>query len=248
MDVYPSASEPVPEPPPSLHLRLPLYPLRLTYVLIAVNILAFFITRALGSLAYYLGGLSPAAVLHYGQLWRLVTSGFMHADVSHLGFNMYALYLFGRQVERYFGPRRFAMIYGGALLGSSSIVVLLSELKGSTVGASGAVLGLLGALMIYVWRYQEGIAGARAHLGNLLVIALVNLGIGLLPRVSLWGHLGGILAGVGVGWATLPHYEPVYSPTLHLKIAARRKAEWGGLLITVGVCVLLLLAAGWLRR
>jgi rhomboid protease GluP len=233
---------------PRLRLRLPMYPVRLTYALIVVNVLVFVPTLLFGSTVYDLGGLVPGLVLERGQLWRLITAGFIHGDVMHIGFNMYALYIFGRQIERLLGPRRFVLIYGLALLGGNVAVVLLNPLNSLTVGASGAILGLLGALVAYFWRYQETMLGARAHLSNLVTTAAINLGLGLLPRVSLWGHLGGTLAGLASGWILVPRYRPVYGlATPQMEIVERQSREWTG---TAGVflaCVLILTAALWLR-
>lgn len=244
MSLYPGNVAPEVAP---VRLRLPKYDVRLTYVLIAINAVVYMLTRLSGNLIYTFGALMPRLVLQDRQVWRLVTAGFLHADLMHIGFNMYALYVFGRQVERLFGPRRFALIYGSALLGGSAAVVLFSRLDLPTVGASGAVLGLLGALVAYFWRYQETLLGARARLGNLLTTALVNLGIGLLPNISLWGHLGGTLAGLAVGLILVPRYTPVHGLQPHLEVSDRQRAEWIGALGVLAVCVLLLAMAFWLR-
>ncbi len=228
-------------------LRLPKYSVRLTYVLIAINALLFLPTLRFGNLVYAFGGLIPGFVVQRWQLWRLVTAGFLHADIMHIGFNMYALYIFGRQVEQLFGPRRFALIYGGALLGGSVVIVLFDALTKWTVGASGAILGLLGALMAYFWRYQGTMVGARSRFANLLTTALINVGIGLLPHISLWGHLGGTVAGLAVGLVLVPRYETVYGLQPHLEITNREAEEWLGVVSAVAGCVLLLILAFLLR-
>jgi membrane associated rhomboid family serine protease len=228
-------------------MRLPKYDVRLTYVLIAINALLFVPTMLFGDLVYVIGALLPGLVVQRWQLWRLVTASFLHADIVHIGFNMYALYIFGRQVEQLFGPRRFALIYGGALLGGSAVVVLLDDPGFWTVGASGAILGLLGALMAYFWRYQETVVGARARLGNLLTTALLNVGIGLLPHISLWGHLGGTVTGLVMGLALAPRYETVYGLQPQLEIVDRRSEEWTGVLAAAAGCILLLMVAFLVR-
>lgn len=249
MNTYPSSNFETadPPPPPGVRLRLPTHPVRLTYVLIAINALVFVPTLLFGTLVYAVGGLIPGLVLQRWQIWRLLTAGFIHGDIMHIGFNMYALYIFGRQVERLFGSRRFALIYGTALLGGSVVVVLFNAQDSLTVGASGAILGLLGALMAYFWRYQETMLGARARLGNLITTALINLGLGLLPRVSLWGHLGGTLAGLAVGLMLVPHYKTVYGLQPHLDIMERQTEEWLGMLGVVAGCLVLLIMAFLLR-
>jgi rhomboid protease GluP len=245
----PYSPQPQPDAPPSsgVRLQIPTYPVRLTYILIAANVLAFAATLVFNPIIYYLGGLVPGFVLERGQAWRLLTAGFIHGDIMHIGFNMYALYIFGRQVERLFGTRRFALIYGLALIGGSAVVVLFDAMDSLTVGASGAILGLLGALVAYFWRYQEMMLGARARLSNLVTTAAINLGLGLLPRVSLWGHLGGTLAGVAMGLMLLPRYKPLYGLTPRMETVERRSQEWTNAAIGLLGCVFILIAAFWLR-
>ncbi len=231
----------------SVRLRLPFYPIRITYLLIALNVLVFIPTVLLHDAVNMYGGLVPLLVFQYGQWWRVLTAGFIHGDITHIAFNMYALYSFGRAIERFFGPARFSVIYLLALLGGSVTVTLFAAGDSLTVGASGAILGLLGALIAYFWQHQQEIAGAKAQLTSLATTAAINLGIGLLPHVSLWGHLGGIVAGFMLGLVLVPVYEVVYGPPIHLEIAPLgREKRLTGMLIVAG-WLLLLGATVWLR-
>lgn len=212
--VSPLPAEPIPASQPPLALRLPASPPAVTYVLLALNILVFIAVKA--SVAAY-GILIPAAVLQYGEWWRLVTAGFLHAGLVHLGFNMYALFVLGPDIERLFGSARFLAIYALALLGGSVLVTLFSPLNSGTLGASGAILGLMGGMVAYFWKYQERLSGGKERLWNIIMVVALNLGIGLLPGVSLWGHLGGFIIGLGSGWLLLPRYRVVSFPTPRLE-------------------------------
>jgi membrane associated rhomboid family serine protease len=126
-----------------------------------------------------------------GDLWRLVTSGFLHAGLIHLLFNMYALYILGSLLEPAIGRVRFALMYFVSLLCGSFGALLLTPDK-PTVGASGAVFGLMaGALVIMRKRGIDLMAsGLPFWLGLNLVLTFTLSGL------SVGGHLGGIVGGV----------------------------------------------------
>ena len=201
-----------PQPMPPQTLRLPLAPVRALYPLIAINILAFipylgtlFNQDAVWRFILTMGGLIPAAVLDYHQLWRLVTAGFLHLDILHIGFNMYALNILGKNAEALFGTRRFLSGYLLSLLSSSILVTAFAGRETLTIGASGAIMGIVGLLLAYSYRYRDAPA-VHAMFSSLVQMTLLNLGIGLLPGISLWGHLGGLLGGIAAGWALCPRY------------------------------------------
>jgi membrane associated rhomboid family serine protease len=172
----------------------------LTYGLIAMNVLVYFGSVISGSSVagggfggsqvIADGGLSRAAI-HNGELWRLVTSGFLHAGLFHLLFNMYALYILGQLLEPAVGKLRFGVIYFVSLL-AGSFGALLLQPTGLTVGASGAVFGLMGAAIV-VMRHR-GIDAMQSGLG---VWLFLNLAITFtISGISIGGHLGGLAGGV----------------------------------------------------
>ncbi len=233
-------------PPPGGQLRLPRHPVWATYVLIALNVLVFLATMLLENAIYRFGVLVPGQVIFNNQWWRILTSGFLHADLMHIAFNMYALYILGRECERIFGPVRFLLVYNFALVGGSLFVLLFEALGGGTVGASGAVLGLLGALLAYFWQYRERIVGARQRVSSLASVALINLLLGLLPGISLWGHLGGTLWGFLTGWLLLPRYvlmSEQYPPRLMSEAPSYRLAIRVVALLAVSFALLLIVFA-----
>ena len=130
-----------------------------------------------------------------GEWWRLASSGFLHGSLVHLGFNMYALWVLGPMVERGVGTVRFAIIYAAGLLGGS-LAVSLFAFQQPTLGASGAVLGLAGGIAALLMR--RGVKITQTSLGG---VVLLNLALPLLsPRISFWGHLGGVVGGFVAGW------------------------------------------------
>ena len=148
-----------------------------------------------------------------GAYWQLVTSVFTHVEIWHLAMNMFALFIFGPALEAIVGRARFLAVYLVSGLASSVLVLFLSSPDGSTVGASGALFGLLGALLV---------AARKARLNSQWLMQ--NLAIGVVITVVGWrmiswqGHLGGFLGGVAA--AALIAYAPK---------ARRPLVQWGGL-------------------
>ena len=166
-----------------------------TYVLIGICVLAAFGTGSLfgggGNQVFYDGALNGPGVSSGQEYWRLITSGFLHAGLIHLGFNMYILYFLGSMIEPALGKVRFLALYFASMLGGSFGALLLSPMV-NTVGASGAVFGLMGAA--FVMQRARGMNPMQSGIGPLI---LLNLGISfILPGISIGGHLGGLLFGV----------------------------------------------------
>jgi membrane associated rhomboid family serine protease len=225
---------------------LPTHTVVVTYGLLVLNGLVFLIDTLLNGRITQLGALLPAWVAQYGEWWRLILAGFLHADLLHIGFNLYALYNLGRLLERFYGPIRTMLVYSLSLIGSSALVLLLSAPQIPTVGASGAIMGLLGGLLAYYWRYQDMLVGGRNYLSQLIRMALINIGIGLLPGISMWGHAGGFLAGLGVGWALHPRYAYQGGLTPELRerpLSSTSKLEVFGVIVLESVIIAL--ALGW---
>ncbi len=133
-----------------------------------------------------------------GDYYRLVTSAFLHDGIFHLAFNMYVLWILGQILEAGFGRARFLSLFVVSMLGGAFGVLLLSP-DAPTVGASGAVFGLMGATVLV----QRAIGGSiwRTPLAPLLMLNIVFTL--LVPRVSIGGHFGGLIAGAIMGAAML---------------------------------------------
>lgn len=130
-----------------------------------------------------------------GEVYRLLTSAFLHGNVMHLLLNMYALFLFGPQLEAALGRGRFTALYVISALGGSTASYALSAPNQASLGASGAVFGLLGAYLVVSRRLNRSIAPVLVLLGINLVIGF------LLPRIDWKAHLGGLVVGVLVAAA-----------------------------------------------
>lgn len=139
-------------------------------------------------------GVELIGVAH-GEWWRLVTSGFLHANLLHIGFNCLVLYQLGQLLEPVLGRVRFTAVYFAAMLTGSFGVLLLSPDR-LTVGASGAVFGLMGAA-IAVFR-SRGINPFDTGLGGAVMINLLITFT--LPGISIGGHVGGLVGGFVAGW------------------------------------------------
>ncbi len=165
-----------------------------------------------------------------GEYYRLVTSAFLHDGVFHLAFNMYALWLLGQLLEAGFGRARLLALFVVSMLGASFGALLLAP-NSPTVGASGAVFGLMGAMVLV----QRAI-GSNLWRSPLMMILMLNLAFTLLvPRISVGGHLGGLVAGAGMG-ALMLAFERRGAP--------RWATVWVGGMLSVGLVGASLLAAG----
>jgi len=173
-----------------------------TTALVVVNVLIYLAEMAQGVGFRGVGGsdlIEDGAIfgpaIADGEWWRLVTGGFLHASILHVAFNMYLLWILGGALERYAGTARFLAIYfAGLLWGSAGALVLSPDSR--TVGASGAVFGLMAAL--YLLERQRGVALLGGSVGALL---LINLAITFFfPGISIGGHIGGILGGAAAAF------------------------------------------------
>ena len=178
---------------------------RATQLLIAFNVLAFFVEIRFGGAMnsetlYRLGALFPPDV-RAGQWWRLVTSLFLHAGLLHLAMNMFALCVLGPFVEFALGFRRYLLVYLTAGVGSMGTVVMLASGPSSqqmTVGASGCIMGLVGAtgaLMLRGWLREKALYARRRLTAVLAIIAMQTVFDSLVPQVSMTGHLSGAIIG-----------------------------------------------------
>lgn len=174
----------------------------LTLALIAINVIAFLaegnvsITGSPSDKVYLKGALFgsleqlPDEGVAHGQWWRIVTGGFLHENLLHIAFNMYVLYVLGQMLEPALGRMRFGLIYAVSLL-CGSLGALLVSPHSLTVGASGAVFGIMGAAAVEM-RARE-IPIMQSGVGGLI---LINLVISFtLPGISWGGHVGGLIGG-----------------------------------------------------
>ena len=172
-----------------------------TWSLIAVNVVVYLITVAQGVGINSPGGslflrwvlYGPAVAS--GDWWRLITAAFLHANLLHIGLNMLALVWLGAPVERYLGHLQYLALYLVAGLAGSA-GALLATPTGVTVGASGAIFGILGALLIIEYQATGNIAGQA------FTLIVINLLFSFtVSGISVGGHIGGLIGGIAAALA-----------------------------------------------
>ncbi len=240
--------------PPSsevtVRVPLPLHRPLWTWVILAINGLVWLAMTALGGsdnpnvLIFFGAKYNPLIVA--GQYWRLLTACFLHIGLLHLLFNSYALFSFGIEMERHFGRSRFLVLY--LLSGVAGSVLSFLGSDSLSAGASGAIFGLIGAMITYfaVYRTEFGQWGRRQLL-NILFVAGVNLVWGFTaPGIDYWGHIGGLAAGLVLGWAFCPRYRlsrtPFPGAPVEIQDRYSRPRAW---LVSLGVALLLVVLTGW---
>lgn len=159
-------------------------------------------------------GAKISSLIIAGQYWRLLTPALLHASLTHIGFNMYALFAIGPSLESYYGRLRFLALYVLGALGGNVLSFWLSD--GLSVGASTAIFGMVAAEGVFIYQNRKLFgANARRMLGNIVFIVAINLMLGLSGGIDNWGHLGGLLSGLAFAWFAGPrlavdfgHIEP----------------------------------------
>lgn len=198
-------------PPQRQRLPLPMARPRLTYGLLAINVLVWLAMTAAGGSTntevLLRFGAKANSLIADGQVWRLLTSMFLHIGLMHLFFNSYALLVFGIEVERLYGSTRFLAIY--LLAGLWGSLVSFAVGPDLSAGASGAIFGLLGTMVAFFRRHREAFGRwGRQRLFNLLGVAGFNLVLGFtVPGIDNLAHLGGLLSGAALGWLLAPQYR-----------------------------------------
>jgi rhomboid protease GluP len=241
-------NEPMGPQPRAVSYSLPLSRPLVTWVLLGLIVAVFLGTEAMGwVLTGTLGGSTNTEVLirmgakvtpliAAGEYWRLFTSMFLHIGVMHLAFNGYALLAIGTELERLFGHGRFLAIYLlSGLLGSLASYAFSYSLA---AGASGAIFGLIGALAAFFAIHRERLGTwGRNRLMNIAFLIGLNLFLGFTrPGIDNLAHIGGLLAGLGLGWAMTPRYE---LDPVRMQVVDRNQPSryWPALVLAVGILV-----------
>jgi len=177
-------------------------------------------------------GMKVNELILLGQYWRLFTPMFLHGSILHILFNMYALYIFGPGLERHYGHWRFLLLY--VISGYAGNVMSFIFSVNPSLGSSTAIFGLLGAEGVLLYR-NRGVFGGNAQraLGNIILIAVINLFIGLSPGIDNWGHIGGLMGGALFAWFGGPLLQVEgYYPPYHL---VDQRGQRAALLAALGV-------------
>ncbi|XP_018718719.1 RHOMBOID-like protein 10, chloroplastic isoform X1 [Eucalyptus grandis] len=183
-----------------------------TNVILAVNIFFAFLFLRVYAVQLATQGklLSWGAKINHlidkGQWWRLATSSLLHANAMHLMVNCYSLNSIGPTVEAISGPKKYLMVYATSAITSSAMSYWLN--KASSVGASGAIFGLVGYMAVYITRHRALIKDANEGLKHIAKVIILNMVIGLSSKgIDNWGHVGGFLGGVVTPWLLDPAWK-----------------------------------------
>ncbi|KAL6127103.1 hypothetical protein ACLB2K_075146 [Fragaria x ananassa] len=171
-----------------------------------------------------LGALEWFKAVHKHQGWRLVTCIWLHAGVVHLVVDMLSLVFIGIRIEQQFGFVRVGIIYMLSGFGGSIMSSLFIQ-KNISVGVSGALFGLLGSMLLELITNWTIYTNKVAALVTLLVITVINLGIGILPRVDNFAHIGGFITGFLIGFVFMPRPQFGWLEQLNLPAGANANVK-----------------------
>ncbi|EPS69889.1 hypothetical protein M569_04872, partial [Genlisea aurea] len=186
-----------------------------------------------------LGALEWDKIVHHRQSWRLITCIWLHAGVIHLLANMLSLVFIGIRLEQQFGFARVGVIYLLSGIGGSIASSLFIQ-RNISVGASGALFGLLGAMLSELLTNWTIYTNKVAAVVTLLVIIAVNLAVGILPHVDNFAHIGGFAAGFLLGFVML--VRPQFGWTTDRR--NKSKPKYAAYQYVLGIGALVLLMAG----
>jgi rhomboid protease GluP len=245
-------AQPIPQQR-NLRLGLPMATPRAVWVLLAMNIAIYAIPALLDVAGVNLGGVdvrtltlilgakSNAAIAQRGEYYRLITAMFLHGSLLHIGFNAYALYALGPEAERIYGTTRFLALY--FIAGLAGGVASYALTANDSVGASGAIFGLIGGLAAFYYVSRQLLGDvSRQQLGSLITVIMINLFIGFSsPVIDNTAHIGGLIGGAAVGWLLAPRFaldEWLYPP-----VVVRRSLPlaWPGALAALALLVFLVM-------
>lgn len=178
----------------------------LTCMLIGINIIIFLITAFLSGNIFDIdtGVLSDYGAKTYqianGQIWRLLTCAFLHSGLLHIACNMYSLYIIGPQIEQIYGALKYFIIYIASCITASILSYLMSP-DSISVGASGGIFGLMGALLAFAFIERNRIQ--KKYISSLIQIIILNLFIGLsIKNIDNFAHVGGLVGGLIIGYVS----------------------------------------------
>lgn len=264
-------ARPIPPQPRTYRLSLPLGRAWAVWVLLALNITIYIIPALLdlvgirvaaplpidqigrclvdgpavalpaSDYVFLQGAKINCRIADYGEYYRFLTSMFLHGGLLHIGFNAWALFSLGPEAERIYGTPRFLALY--FIAGLAGGVASYTFSAALSVGASGAVFGLIGGLAAFYYT-ARGLLGemSRQQLGSLITVIMINLFIGFsTPRIDNAAHIGGLVAGAAVGWLLAPRFavdERLYPPQLLRRGLA---LAWPGALALLALLVFLVM-------
>ena len=210
----------------------------LTYILILINVIVFALMYIYGNGSEDIEtlknfGANYIPLVKSGEYIRLITSAFVHIGIIHLLSNMYALYVIGRQVEQLYGRMKYILIYFISAITGSLFTVVFSSSNTVAAGASGAIFGLLGALLYFGYSYRGYIG--NSIINQVLPAILLNLVIGFSsPNIGNSAHIGGLIGGYLISMA------------LGIDTEKDNKSKINGIVLTI-ILILFMIYIGFVR-
>ncbi len=197
----------------------------ITRILIVLNVIGFLWEMYVGGPGVFSGNipsnshvvdgmLAPITITRDHQYYRILTSAFLHGSIIHIGVNMLSLYWLGRFIEVALGSARMLVVYVGSLVGAGLAIILFSPPDAATLGASGAIFGLFGALFAIGLKMGErGGALIRSNIGILVINLIYSFSF---PGISWQAHIGGLITGfiltLALFWPPKPVWTRAYDP------------------------------------
>jgi rhomboid protease GluP len=235
--------------PTGVQVRLPLSRPVVTYVLLGANLLYFGLETFLGgstsTTTLVQLGAQKNALVAAGDYWRLVTAMFMHIGLAHLAFNMYGLFILGRDIESFYGSLRFVAIYFISGI-AGNVAYFVAGPNVVSAGASGAIFGLIGAEIAFLLGNRTLFGSfSKQRLLNLVFLVVINLAYGFMGRgINNLAHMGGLAAGLALGFALTPRHRVTWewNPTGAVPRLVNGTPRWVQIVAVLGASLLLALA------
>lgn len=216
-----------------------------TLILVVVTVLFFILQSIIGRdiLFFYGGKINELIML--GQIWRFLTPALLHGSILHIALNMYALYVIGGRLERFYGPGRFLLLYVLSAFAGNVLSFVLTPAP--SLGASTAIFGLFAAEGMFIFQNRKlfGQLRTRQAIINLGVILMINLVYGFNPATNIdnMGHIGGLLGGIFFAWKAGPLLKLTGEPPFFTVSDGRKKGDIlvASLVVMIGFTIIALI-------
>jgi rhomboid protease GluP len=225
------SEQPSNNPNEQIRLRMPVRKPYMTFILLGISILVFAIQFLIKSSAgidvLFLYGGKINSAIRAGQIWRLFTPALLHSSILHIALNMYALYIIGGRLERFYGHGRFLLLYVLSAFAGNVLSFVLTPAP--SLGASTAIFGIFAAEGVFIVQNRKlfGQARTRQMIINLAVVLFINLAYGFMSgsNVDNMGHIGGLLGGIFFAWKGGPVLRITGQPPFFEMADVRKSSE-----------------------
>ena len=220
-----------------------------TLILVVVTVLFFVLQYGLqiitGRDILFIYGGKINQLIMLGQVWRFLTPALLHGSILHVALNMYALYIIGGRLERFYGPGRFLLLYVLSAFSGNILSFVLTP--SPSLGASTAIFGLFAAEGMFIFQNRKlfGQLRTRQAIINLGVILMINLAYGFMPATNIdnMGHIGGLLGGIFFAWKAGPLLKLTGEPPFFKVSDERKKGDIlvASLVVVIGFTIIALI-------